>query len=72
MILLIFLGQMFPDVYLGHVSHAENKSLLQRMRITHVLNCAGIPSIRYQREERLDTGKGWGLFSQVMTECRKN
>lgn len=45
-------AEMIPGLYVGTASQAENLDLLEKMGITHILNCAGIPSRRVQRQER--------------------
>ena len=43
---------MMPGLYVGSAAQAENLELLEKYGITHILNCAGVPSRRVQRQER--------------------
>ncbi len=54
-------GNIFSGVYLGSTADAENTSLLRRLGITHILNCAGIASRRADREMRYYTSPDMGI-----------
>lgn len=44
-----------PNVFLGTQANGENLDLLKRMKITHVLYCAGLPtSLRHARGRRFE------------------
>lgn len=49
---LLHIFQLIAGLYIGTASQAENLELLEKLGISHVLNCAGMPSRRVQRQER--------------------
>ena len=56
------------NVYLGTVADAENVSLLKRLGIQYVLNCAGVPVIRYEREARYRPEHGIVEYEEIPAE----
>ena len=39
--------EILPNLYLGNVHNSLNKELLQRLEITHILNCAAELGCKY-------------------------
>ena len=51
----------FVGVYIGSVSNAENKTMLKRLGITHILNCDGHPVLRPERQRRYEPASESGM-----------
>ena len=58
-------GLIYDNLYLGTAGNAHNLQLLRRLGITHVYNCAGISSLRIQREERYGPESGVVEYNEI-------
>lgn len=59
---------IMENVYVGSTSHAENKAMLNKLGITHLLNCAGYAALRAQAEEKFLEGFQMEGYEELPTE----